>query len=248
VPGAASSAQTAAGPNISEDLCSIGLLGDFGMHVLQAEDGLPDLPEEGSMMKKDPSEEADGLTPTSPAVVSALDGNAIVSPINGTTVNEQSSIKANKGMILRKSVEYIRYLQQLVSVQASRGRDLEERNRVLERELAMLRGDVAPPSSIPSTSSSSPSVGSSGVLSMSSSIVSTSSSKPSSVEDSSGVVEHCRENVDDFEMEADMGECLKQGGEDRGMSEQRGRQLGRARSDKAQIHGLGLAEDCMEMI
>lgn len=35
-------------------------------------------------------------------------------------------IKANKGMILRKSVEYIRYLQQLVSAQASRNRDLEQ--------------------------------------------------------------------------------------------------------------------------
>ncbi|TFK49283.1 HLH-domain-containing protein, partial [Heliocybe sulcata] len=35
-------------------------------------------------------------------------------------------VKANKGMILRKSVEYIRYLQQLVSAQASRNRDLEQ--------------------------------------------------------------------------------------------------------------------------
>ena len=59
-----------------------------------------------------------------------------------------------------QSVEYIRYLQQLVSVQASRGRDLEERNKALERELAMLRGS--------SSSSSSPSVASSQVLSMSS--------------------------------------------------------------------------------
>ncbi|KZT68425.1 HLH-domain-containing protein [Daedalea quercina L-15889] len=36
------------------------------------------------------------------------------------------AVKANKGMILRKSVEYIRYLQQLVSAQASRNRDLEQ--------------------------------------------------------------------------------------------------------------------------
>ncbi|KAF8631097.1 hypothetical protein AX17_005142 [Amanita inopinata Kibby_2008] len=34
-------------------------------------------------------------------------------------------MKANKGMILRKSVEYIRYLQQLVSVQGARNRELE---------------------------------------------------------------------------------------------------------------------------
>ncbi|KAF8552151.1 hypothetical protein OG21DRAFT_1523986 [Imleria badia] len=60
--------------------------------------------------------------------------------------NEQSTIKANKGMILRKLVEYIQYLQQLVSLQASRGRDLEEHNRLLERELVVLRGDVPPPS------------------------------------------------------------------------------------------------------
>ncbi|KAI0784125.1 helix-loop-helix DNA-binding domain-containing protein [Abortiporus biennis] len=37
-----------------------------------------------------------------------------------------TTVKANKGMILRKSVEYIRYLQQLVTAQASRNRDLED--------------------------------------------------------------------------------------------------------------------------
>ncbi|CAL1708540.1 unnamed protein product [Somion occarium] len=37
-----------------------------------------------------------------------------------------AGVKANKGMILRKSVEYIRYLQQLVSAQATRNRDLEQ--------------------------------------------------------------------------------------------------------------------------
>ncbi|TCD60637.1 hypothetical protein EIP91_009754 [Steccherinum ochraceum] len=39
---------------------------------------------------------------------------------------EGAGVKANKGMILRKSVEYIRYLQQLVTAQASRNRDLEQ--------------------------------------------------------------------------------------------------------------------------
>ncbi|KAH9835445.1 HLH-domain-containing protein [Rhodofomes roseus] len=37
-----------------------------------------------------------------------------------------AAVKANKGMILKKSVEYIRYLQQLVSAQASRNRELEQ--------------------------------------------------------------------------------------------------------------------------
>lgn len=46
-------------------------------------------------------------------------------------------MKANKGMILRKSVEYIRYLQQLVSAQASR-------NRELERALRGYRGEGDP--------------------------------------------------------------------------------------------------------
>ncbi|KAG8896679.1 hypothetical protein FRB99_008761 [Tulasnella sp. 403] len=46
---------------------------------------------------------------------------------------ETPAMKANKGIILRKSVEYIRYLQQLVRVQASR-------NRELESQLAHYRG------------------------------------------------------------------------------------------------------------
>jgi hypothetical protein len=43
-----------------------------------------------------------------------------------TTPIEAGVVKANKGMILRKSVEYIRYLQQLVSAQANRNRELEQ--------------------------------------------------------------------------------------------------------------------------
>lgn len=38
---------------------------------------------------------------------------------------DSNTVKANKGMILRKSVEYIRYLQQLVDAQAARNRELE---------------------------------------------------------------------------------------------------------------------------
>lgn len=43
-----------------------------------------------------------------------------------TTPIEGGVVKANKGMILRKSVEYIRYLQQLVDAQANRNRELEQ--------------------------------------------------------------------------------------------------------------------------
>ena len=180
----------------------------FLTEILPTEDGLPDLPEE-SMVKKDPCEEGETpMSPTSPSLVSG---------IAGISVSEQATIKANKGMILRKvpfsrshappsdpapqSVEYIRYLQQLVSVQASRGRDLEERNKALERELAMLRGS--------SSSSSSPSVASSQVLSMSSA---------SSITDA---------RLEDLEME----DVLSA----HNMDQSRGRQLGRVR-DK--IHGM----------
>jgi hypothetical protein len=133
-------------------------------------------------------------------------------------------------------------------MQASRGRDLEERNRVLERELAVLRGDIVPSSSASSTSSSSPSVASSVVLSMSSSSASA-SSKPSSVSESNGGVNRCGESAEDQEMEdgrveSEAGERSRRGLEE-SLSELRGRRLGRAR-DKAQMH-LGLAEVGMEV-
>ncbi|KAG6901561.1 hypothetical protein C0995_010539 [Termitomyces sp. Mi166 len=55
-----------------------------------------------------------------------------------TTGGEGAGIvKANKGMILRKSVEYIRYLQQLVEAQGAR-------NRELEAELKVWRGGATP--------------------------------------------------------------------------------------------------------
>lgn len=69
----------------------------IGMHVFPTEEGLPDLPEEGSMVKKDPSEEGGGLAPTSPASPSVPNGTSA----HGNA-NEQTMIKANKGMILRK--------------------------------------------------------------------------------------------------------------------------------------------------
>ncbi|KAI6037604.1 hypothetical protein EDC04DRAFT_2702299 [Pisolithus marmoratus] len=159
------------GMAVGDDPFSISLLGDCGMHVLPSDgiDSLPDLPEESPGMgtlKKDPAEDGEeaghgglqghvngnGNTPTvngnghgSHSLPSCSANGTI--PTNGTTSTangEQITIKANKGMILRKSVEYIRYLQQLVFVQASRGRDLEERNRALEQELATLRGSLQP--------------------------------------------------------------------------------------------------------
>ncbi|KZT61726.1 HLH-domain-containing protein [Calocera cornea HHB12733] len=42
---------------------------------------------------------------------------------------ESPAVKANKGIILRKSVDYIRHLQQLVQAQAQRNRDLEDELR-----------------------------------------------------------------------------------------------------------------------
>ncbi|PCH44693.1 HLH-domain-containing protein [Wolfiporia cocos MD-104 SS10] len=66
----------------------------------------------------------------------APDGSA--EPDDKDAAAEQAGVvKANKGMILRKSVEYIRYLQQLVSAQASRNRDLEQ-------QLHAFRGGAPP--------------------------------------------------------------------------------------------------------
>ncbi|KAH7098069.1 hypothetical protein BKA62DRAFT_623033 [Auriculariales sp. MPI-PUGE-AT-0066] len=55
----------------------------------------------------------------------------------GDDGDEKSGMKANKGIILKKSVEYIRYLQQLITAQASR-------NSELEAELAQLRSPTSP--------------------------------------------------------------------------------------------------------
>ncbi|KAI0654909.1 helix-loop-helix DNA-binding domain-containing protein [Cubamyces menziesii] len=63
----------------------------------------------------EPEDANPSSTPTTTNGASAANGGD-----NGNVV------KANKGMILRKSVEYIRYLQQLVSAQANRNRDLEQ--------------------------------------------------------------------------------------------------------------------------
>lgn len=136
------------------DLFSLPLLPD----AANSDEGLADVPEHGvpgapngNAVKKDPSEDGDdGRGNANGGVNGGIPTNGITTA-NGS---EPQMIKANKGMILRKSVEYIRYLQQLVSVQASRGRDLEERNRTLERELAAIRGTPIPSSRSASNSNS----------------------------------------------------------------------------------------------
>jgi len=123
---------------------------------------------------------------------------------------------------------------------------LEERNRVLERELAVVRGDVAPSSSASSTSSSSPSLTSSVGLSMSSSSASA-SSKPSSMSESNRGLDRCGEDLEmeDGSIESGVGERSR-GGEE-GVSHLRGRRPGRPR-DKTQSHTLfGPGEERMEI-
>lgn len=190
-----------------------------------SDEGLPDVPENGvpgtpltGNMKKDPSEDGDDGRGS---------GNGGVNggiPTNGiTTANgsEPQMIKANKGMILRKSVEYIRYLQQLVSVQASRGRDLEERNRALERELAAIRGTPLPSSRSASNSNSTDS----SRLSLASSQTSLAQSSWESEKTSA---QSSWESEKKWEMDV----------EDRGEDEERGR--GRVRGRGLKEDGLGV--------
>ncbi|KAG6821122.1 hypothetical protein H0H93_006461 [Arthromyces matolae] len=73
-----------------------------------------------------------------PAATSPVPSNGTPPPPPSAATGEGaggpgSIVKANKGMILRKSVEYIRYLQQLVEAQGAR-------NRELEAELKVWRG------------------------------------------------------------------------------------------------------------
>ncbi|KAF7292002.1 BHLH domain-containing protein [Mycena indigotica] len=61
-------------------------------------------------------------------------------------------VKANKGMILRKSVEYIRYLQQLVTAQGARNRELEEQLKGLGFRGSSASGsEASPPPSLSDT-------------------------------------------------------------------------------------------------
>ncbi|KAJ7238494.1 hypothetical protein C8J57DRAFT_1566199, partial [Mycena rebaudengoi] len=60
----------------------------------------------------------------------------------GKEGKEGAVVKANKGMILRRSVEYIRYLQQLVTAQGARNRELEEQLKGFRGS----SGSASPPS------------------------------------------------------------------------------------------------------
>ncbi|ETW75724.1 hypothetical protein HETIRDRAFT_430263 [Heterobasidion irregulare TC 32-1] len=64
----------------------------------------------------------DGTPGSAPAGSSAA---ASAASAAAAAAAADGAVKANKGMILRKSVDYIRYLQQLVSAQATRNRELE---------------------------------------------------------------------------------------------------------------------------
>lgn len=198
----------------NNDLFSLPLLPD----AANSDEGLPDVPENGvpgtpvngNGMKKDPSEDGDdGRGSANGGVNGGIPTNGITTA-NGS---EPQMIKANKGMILRKSVEYIRYLQQLVSVQASRGRDLEERNRALERELAAIRGTPLPSSRSASNSNS------------------TDSSRLSLASSQTSLPQSSWESEKKWEMDI----------EDRGEDEERGR--GRVRARKEDVGGTKIRED-----
>jgi len=101
------------------------------------------------MLDSGVSNPAPAQTPTSPTPDDVLLGNLIPEGASQAAAGEDSGksegagdsvVKANKGMILRKSVEYIRYLQQLVMAQANR-------NRELEAQIGALRTSDASPSS-----------------------------------------------------------------------------------------------------
>nr|UBR88891.1 transcription factor bHLH8 [Ganoderma lucidum] len=83
--------------------------------------------------KKEGSGSAEPEDSAGPASTpTTTNGGSAANGVDGANI-----VKANKGMILRKSVEYIRYLQQLVSAQANRNRDLEQ-------QLQAFRGGSTP--------------------------------------------------------------------------------------------------------
>ncbi|THH18715.1 hypothetical protein EUX98_g8908 [Antrodiella citrinella] len=108
------------------------------------------------------------LDPAAPASAGNEDG--LLSPTSPVDIDDEketakdkeakdkdgAAVKANKGMILRKSVEYIRYLQQLVTAQASRNRDLEQQLQTYRN------GGIPTPSSLSSLPSSNPLIPGSG--------------------------------------------------------------------------------------
>ncbi|KAM6492746.1 Helix-loop-helix DNA-binding domain containing protein [Amanita muscaria] len=107
------------------------------------DDGVPPSPLEAtshvdslSSKREDPDMHANGGD-------SASTGNG-----NGASANS-GAMKANKGIILRRSVDYIRYLQQLVTAQGARNRELETELKAYRTAAGVL------PSSASSTDGSS---------------------------------------------------------------------------------------------
>ena len=65
-------------------------------------------------------------SPLSPGMASSpLSASASLSAAAAAAGSTPMALRPNKGLVLSKSVEYIRYLQQIIEVQAQRNRDLE---------------------------------------------------------------------------------------------------------------------------
>lgn len=76
----------------------------------------------------DPTAAANGEADISPGIPGEPNLLAGITTFSAAQLaQQQASNRPNKGVILTKSVEYIRYLQQLVRVQAERNRELEQR-------------------------------------------------------------------------------------------------------------------------
>lgn len=97
----------------------------------------------------DDSPDRRGESPSSNATSAfpaTLSSNSQFTPAQ--LVQQAASNRPNKGVILTKSVEYIRYLQQLVQMQGERNRELEMRVRMYEVH-AMVAGMPSIPNQLP---------------------------------------------------------------------------------------------------
>ncbi|KAL0569073.1 hypothetical protein V5O48_012900 [Marasmius crinis-equi] len=103
-------------PTADSDIWTSGLLS------MKKEDG-PDAALAGLDSPILPPGGIGGPNTTGNGSANSTNGNGSASA--NAAANAAGVVKANKGMILRKSVEYIRYLQQIVQEQDSRNRQLE---------------------------------------------------------------------------------------------------------------------------
>lgn len=98
-----------------------------------------------------PDRRGDSPSSSTSAFPSNLSSNAQFTPAQ--LAQQAASNKPNKGVILAKSVDYVRYLQQLVQMQGERNRELEIRLRMYESHaLAMGSGGGAGMPSLPNLS------------------------------------------------------------------------------------------------